>query len=323
MEAKPRNMAVSYGYHDDIAITHKLVLGLAEEVGDQEALALTHNYLAATYYRLGRWHEAFLHIDQAIAIREQLGDRVGQATSIVNRGRVLVSCGRYPDALESFQKALSIYLEADAPLVTIGDTYTCIGVAHLFLGHHDAAQQCFDRHLELALTTGLPYEIAVARAHIGKLDLHRGRFETALDLLERAEVARADPEVATHAETTCDIGCAHRGLGNLDQAQRYHREALAMMEECGDLCGEGDVRIELGVTLHLAGHDKEAIEQLQRALDIAEQFQVPPQAARALDGLADVLASTDPVTADNLRKRADTINQELGVPRPSTTPTPT
>jgi hypothetical protein len=87
--------------------------------------------------------------------------------------------------------------------------------------------------------------------------------------------------------------------------------------QCGDLYGECDVRIELGITLHLAGDDEQALHHLRLALDIAERLQVAPQRARALDGLATVLAATDPGQADELKSRADGIYQELDLPRPA------
>jgi thioredoxin-like negative regulator of GroEL len=93
------------------------------------------------------------------------------------------------------------------------------------------------------------------------------------------------------------------------------------MQSCGSLFGECDVRIELAVTLHLAGERDEALDHLREALDIAERLNIDPQRARTLDVLAGILDTTDPDTANTYRARADAIYQRLDLPRPPTAPT--
>ncbi len=185
----------------------------------------------------------------------------------------------------------------------------------MMLGDVSLAEDYFRRHLTVALAFGIHEPLGTAYAHLGELELLYGQPAVALGLLERALELRSD-ETVTRAEVIRHIGNAYRGLGDLAKAHDYHDQALVTMEECGDLYGECDVRIELGVTLHLMGEDKEALDHLRRALDIAERLQIAPQRARVLDELASVLAATDPAQAQELRSQADAIYQELDLPRP-------
>jgi tetratricopeptide (TPR) repeat protein len=232
---------------------------------------------------------------------------------------VLIRCGRYQEALRSFEEALKIDLDSDAGH-RIPDMITNIGLTHMMLGHVSHAEDYFRRHLRMAHDCGVREELGTAYAHLGELELLKGRYALALDLLERALELR-DDERGLRAEVVCDIGNAYRALGELAKAQDCHQQALTTMEDCGDLYGECDVRIELGATLHLKGEARQALDQLRQALDIADRLQVAPQQARALDELAKVLVATDPSQASELRSRADAIYQELDLPRPANTAT--
>jgi DNA-binding SARP family transcriptional activator/tetratricopeptide (TPR) repeat protein len=305
-----------FGYHDDCITTHELALRSAHAADDEATAAILHNYLAGTYDRQGRWQESYRHLAQAISIRKQIGDRTGQAGSMTNRGRVLLRCGRYAEALRSFEDALAVRLDAKSDQIRVGDTLGNIGLTHMMLGNRARAENYFQQHLTIALASGVPEELGTAYAHLGELELLKGRYSVALDLLQRAVELRND-EPVIRADVIRNVGNVYRGLGELGKAEHHQLEALRTMEDCGDLYGECDVRIELGVTLHLKGETNQALDQLRQALDIADRLQVAPQEARALDELAKVLAATDPSQASELRSRADAIYQELDLPRPA------
>src|SRR2546423_3115078 len=97
-----------HGYQDDCIAIFELALLSADSAGDLATAGLAHNYLAGSYFRWGQTAKALEHVEQAITTRLEAGDRSGAAGSIVNRGRVLMRAGRYPEALESFRHALRI-----------------------------------------------------------------------------------------------------------------------------------------------------------------------------------------------------------------------
>jgi tetratricopeptide (TPR) repeat protein len=305
------------GYLDDSIMIQQLTLQSAIEVGDHVTAGLMYNYLAGTYHRQGRWDDAFFHVDRAIAIREQLGDKRGQAISINNRGRILMRCGRFREGLDCFLQGLAVNIQAESPAAMIADGYANIGVAYMQVGDYKAAAEYLTRHRNLALPDKASFERGAGYSHLGKLELRLGRFSKALDFLEQGAALRAGDDPPGVAEVMCDIGSAHRGLGNLELAAYHQRQALLTIEESGYLSAESGVRIELGITLHLAGEDEDALVQLRRALDIAERLQIAPQRARALDELANILAATDPGQAQELRSQADAIYHALDLPRPA------
>jgi tetratricopeptide (TPR) repeat protein len=291
------------------------VLETARQHDDRMLAGLAHNYMAGSYYHWGRWSEALKHIDEAIALRIEVGDMAGLAMSVDNRGQILNRCGRYAEAKESCESGLKTVSEAGVALMSSANLYSEIGLANLHMGNFAAAEHWFRRHLAYAKECGSDGALRVSYSHLGLLELRRGRFSEALTILDRTMEFSTAGNPVILAETVCDLGCAHRGLGQVEKALRLQRQALATMLQQGFLLGECEVRIELAITLRLAGENDEAQEHLRKALAITHRINVLHQRAKALDVLATI--TKDPTLHDE----ATAIYTQLGLPRPPTPPT--
>jgi tetratricopeptide (TPR) repeat protein len=299
------------GYHDDCTATMSLVLTTAEGTGDRRVLGLARNYLAASDFHRGRWEDSLKHVDRAIDLRAEDGDIEGLVASLKNRTQVLVRGGRYAEAKQTGERALKITMQANVSRALTGSLELALGVTHACLGDIDAAEYWFQRQVAQAEKHGPEAALGAACAHLGGLELRRGRFADALGLLERASHLWITGNPSLLAETTCDIGSAHRGLGNLTQALNSQREALATMEKYGAVFGECDVRIELALTLYRVGEQDEATDHVRKALDIADRLNLQPQRAKALLTLATITNDED------LRRQAAAHYRKLGLPTPT------
>jgi tetratricopeptide (TPR) repeat protein len=85
-------------------------------------------------------------------------------------------------------------------------------------------------------------------------------------MAERILAASRDPYVRSYAGQA--LGIATRELGDVAQAVRYLRAALAAAASCGDE-RTADVQASLGITLACAGRSKDALRQLDAALSKA------------------------------------------------------
>ena len=83
---------------------------------------------------------------------------------------------------------------------------------------------------------------------------------------ERMLAATRDPYIRSYAGQA--LGIATREMGDVAQAVRYLRAALAAAASCGDE-RKADVQASLGITLACAGRSKEALRQLDAALSQA------------------------------------------------------
>jgi tetratricopeptide (TPR) repeat protein len=85
-------------------------------------------------------------------------------------------------------------------------------------------------------------------------------------MAERMLAVNRDPYVRSYAGQA--LGIATREMGDVAQAVRYLRAALAAAASCGDQ-RRADVQASLGITLGYAGRSKEALRQLDAALNMA------------------------------------------------------
>jgi DNA-binding SARP family transcriptional activator/tetratricopeptide (TPR) repeat protein len=302
------------GYHDDNLAMMSLVLEAARHEGSQMLAGLAHNYLAASYYHWGRWDEALGHIDEAIALRTESGDLSGLAVSIDNRTQVLVRSGRYAEARESSEHGLRTLAQTGVSPILLAHLQAELGLACLLMGDLEAAERHLRHHLAIAEERNADSARGPAYAHLGALELRRGRSAIAVAYLERALRLNTVGNPILLAETVCDLGSAHRSLGDLEQALQLQHQALNTTLQYGFLSGECEVRIELAITLQQFGDD-EAKDHLNQALAITHRLNLLPQRAKALDVLAEI--TKDPTLHDE----ATAIYTQLGLPRPPTPPT--
>jgi tetratricopeptide (TPR) repeat protein len=86
------------------------------------------------------------------------------------------------------------------------------------------------------------------------------------------------------------------------------------MRKVGDRNSESEVLNDLGETCLAMGSADQAVAHHESALALAREVHVRPQEARAHNGIAHALCSTDPPAARDHWRRALDIYLEIGVP---------
>jgi tetratricopeptide (TPR) repeat protein len=119
------------------------------------------------------------------------------------------------------------------------------------------------------------------------------------------------------AEVLNEIGNAHRALREYDTARASHHLAMTIMRTMGERPGECVVRNDLGRTLRESGDIDRALEQHRVVLAEATRIKLRYEQARALDGIAACLRTTEPEAARQHWQRALVLCREMGVPEQS------
>jgi tetratricopeptide (TPR) repeat protein len=88
---------------------NRTALELACRTADRKGQASTHNNLGTAYERLGHYPEALKHLQQALALFQELEDHHSQAANLTNLGIVFWRLGHHVEALEHHQQAPIIY----------------------------------------------------------------------------------------------------------------------------------------------------------------------------------------------------------------------
>ena len=99
---------------------------LREEIGDKQGEASAHGNLGAVFQSVSQYTKAEEYHQKALVICEEIGDKRGQAKAYGNLGAVFLAVGQYTNAEKYLQKAVMI--EKD-----IGDK-AGVGASYLILG---------------------------------------------------------------------------------------------------------------------------------------------------------------------------------------------
>jgi DNA-binding SARP family transcriptional activator/tetratricopeptide (TPR) repeat protein len=297
--------------HNDCLETHSLALVAAQALGDQVAMAEILNYRASAYYRTARPDLARADLRAAENLCRAGNDGPLLAKILSNTAVVTQELGRIAESDMAGTEAMRLWSEAGNET---GQMYVaCIlGDNRAFMHEWDAAVRPWREAIRVSRDKRLLY--AMALISLGAIETRRGRPKVALRMLNRASLLLGGGTVELQASWQSNLGAAYRGLGDLAQAERHHQAALDLVLRSGDSFTESRVRREYAATLAATGDAVGAVEQYQRAVALAERGASSRELALSLDGLATVLAPSDPDEAARHWHRALDILTELGLP---------
>jgi DNA-binding SARP family transcriptional activator len=215
-------------------------------------------------------------------------------------GDVQTTLGRYPEARESYGKAIAHapdrapnierklagielrrgdWLAADrhlaAALAAMSEEARADRAAVLAdrslaafrMGGSEAADQLAAAALAEAETSDEPEPLAQAHNVLGILAKAKGDLDGAVGHLSRsAEIAAALEGTEARTAALNNLALATREAGRIEEARSFAEQALALVSATGDLHREAAIRNNLADLLHLAGRSQEAMEELKRAV---------------------------------------------------------
>ncbi|KRE42687.1 hypothetical protein ASG74_09930 [Knoellia sp. Soil729] len=164
----------------------RLALAAYEGLEDLHGQALCTNNLAIDDYRAGRWTQASEMFERAGSMFRRLGDEANEGNVTYNLGDVLVSRGRFEEALPPLRRALRLARGADdEELVALALREGAR--AHAALGHHEQAWELFADARARFTDLHLRVELALLDAARAEALLGVGRVEEGLRLVARAQ----------------------------------------------------------------------------------------------------------------------------------------
>jgi DNA-binding SARP family transcriptional activator len=301
------------GYFDDILVTHRAGLSAAERSGDRAAQAVMHNYLASAYTRTGSYLDSLRHLELAVAISRELGDRGNEHRY---RANLVVVHWLTGDPERSVRLGRQLLREwSGSGGVDPVPSLPNLGYALTTLGRYAEALQAHRQHLFLARCQGSDYHISNALGHLAGVENRLGRHEKAVRLLTASLRLRARTgHRFGEAEARNDLGIAYRHLGRADAAREQHELALDLARDSGERHVQAAVLNDLGRTLAASGRTDAAVAAHRNALALATRIAHPYEQGRALAALADHLGEHEREEAQRYRQRALAIFRRMGAP---------
>lgn len=227
----------------DCITTHRIALESARQVGNRQGEAWVLNNLGQA---LGFSHmsEGIGYLEQALAIRREIGDRIGEAQAAVNLSDAYVVLGRTDEALDLLGRALDLSREVGYRFYE-GVALNNLAEAYLDLGRPEEAIGCLLQARRTFTEIDLPHGVGYALHNLGRCYLLLTRDTEALGYLQEALVVhQANGDRHREAFTLRFLGTAEARLGLTADAQESWTRAAAIFDDLGDAAQAAEVRAE-------------------------------------------------------------------------------
>ena len=302
------------GSYDEAVNYARLALEMSRssEYADGEGDAL--DTLAGVEYDRGNYLESLRYTQQLEGIYRKCGDPRGILFSRIDKGRITLKFGKYSEALDEFEQALTIAKTVqDAWLESLA--LHNIGIYFLDSGNYEKADEYFKESLEIsgrlkdlsgtgvslhwmgvlshekedsddaleklrksvAISRDIGEKIGVADSMhwVGKVYEKQGAYDKALRIFQKnLRFYRKVNDVDGIADSIFMIGVVHRKTGHLLSSSRKMKIALQMYQKMGCEPYIAETLLEFARTKKLMGEEIEAMNLLQKAIKLAEKMKI-------------------------------------------------
>jgi class 3 adenylate cyclase/tetratricopeptide (TPR) repeat protein len=214
-------------------------LEFAEQLGDAEAVALSHYWLGWLYYALGQQDRARSHSEKAIEFAEKATNQKLIAQLVANLGQIHAAGADCARALDALERAASLKLKNVKTrflrTVPVGFAYALgmKALVHGYLGDFARADEC----MAVAFRSVVGAEHAIEASLLGlrgMIEIWRGRYADCLESCRQSR-ARAErvsgPYVFATSQTLASY--ARLRLGPDPGALVELKEAVSWVDERG------------------------------------------------------------------------------------------
>jgi tetratricopeptide (TPR) repeat protein len=233
----------SRGNWADCIATHRIALDSARHTGNRQAEAWVLNTLGLALRVTGE-SESIRYLEQALAIRREIGDRIGEAQAANNLADAYEALGRGEEAIGLLRRALDLNRELGhryGEAVVLGN----LGAALLHLDRLDEAIGFLDQSRGAFGDIGYPDGAGYALHNLGRCFLSLGRGADAVERLQQALAShRAAGNRNRQAVTLRSLAQAQAHTGRPAQACESWATAAAIFDELGDSVQAAEVRAE-------------------------------------------------------------------------------
>lgn len=258
---------------DALELLERGAARIDSELTDQPAVqARLLATLGQIYRKLGRLDESRAMEGRALALRRAcFGDRhVEVAESLHHLGTVARHLGDRETAEAALGEALTLRSELlDPSAPELADTLAEIGFLHYFASELDQAKSYFER--ALAIREQLGDEVALVGTWNSLAMIAEGRGE--LDEAERLHREALAVNQRLHGELHPDLAVNHFNLGRVYQRREDYRGAQPHFERALEIDREvyGDRHLEVAIDLAQLANNLQILGELDRAEQMFEE----------------------------------------------------
>jgi tetratricopeptide (TPR) repeat protein len=212
----------------------ELGAAVARRSGDRRWECFALLLLADAQVQGGQWEQIFVNCHEALALIEVMGEPSLKAWALNDLGLGYLGLGRYPEAVDHFQRAMQLSPGAQRGRFK-GVIETNLSAAHLNLGHYRQALAHAERGLVLRRQAADREGEIHALLHIARAWQGLEAHSEAIAACERAVSVGHDHGPPTLAASILDtLGVSLQHTGDVERAVTCWREALDIFDRFAD-----------------------------------------------------------------------------------------
>ncbi|MET9632572.1 tetratricopeptide repeat protein [Lentzea sp. NPDC006480] len=218
------------GHLDDELAMWQTAINAADDPMDR---VVAHRIMGSSLGQVQRYDEALHHLDQALALAEQVGEALPLADAHGTLAWLWVSRAEYQRAFEHARASLPHY-QQNGNQMLIALAHNNIGYCAAEIGYTGQGREHATKALNLLHELGDRQGEATAVSTLARIEYQLGNHTESITLYEHAiELYRAENDDYTTAKILISLGHPHLALGQNDQAARVWQEGLRMLEQQG------------------------------------------------------------------------------------------
>ena len=214
-----------------------LAVPLLTEAKAFQRLVLVYISLGNRFVEKGEYPQAMNYYLNGLRVSEETGDELQLPKIYNNLGVVYLNMNEHEKALEYYTKALPLF-ESLHDTVNIAGATANVGSIYMQLGEFDIARQYYQKGLQIFKSIQHLGGQAHVMFKLGLLDKQQQHYEEALQhffdsksLQQKTNPGPVGSKSMFLAETNINIGIVYFLLNELETAQRYLADGLAVARE--------------------------------------------------------------------------------------------
>jgi tetratricopeptide (TPR) repeat protein len=225
---------VDLGQLADATQGYRMVLDRARDLAEPSLTAAGLGNLGQVLLASGDLNGASEALEASLAIKRQLGDRLGEGNTLSNRGNLRVRQDRVPEALDDFARAASLFIELGQERRAATARFNMVP-ALARLGRVDEAKAIGAECREVFKKLGDLRGQGAVLGTLGQIQRRAGDLAGALECSNRAlECFRQVADKLAEGRELSFLGHTLRALGRMPEALDAFQRSMELGEECGD-----------------------------------------------------------------------------------------
>lgn len=248
-----------------------LALDLATSLDDTYGMAVANLNFAIYYNMTMDYRSALDHAAEALSQFEQLSDDWQIAKTLRTIGTTYSLLNQSDQSLDYYLRALMIFEDIDREK-DIAATVSAIGDVYANWDQAEKALRFYERALSIYQEQQNYDKILASGNRLAKTLMTLERYDEAKDYLDQMVLITDEhPSLDLQAEIYASLGDLFQAQTQLNTAQRYFLEALALRVELGEETEIAQAQSKVAKTYLEAGNVTQALAYYTQAQEIAER----------------------------------------------------